>query len=230
MFTGAPPLLCCFPPDLLTQFPEPMNTDVGRTGDPSHTRCLDWFILALHFPLYITHFPKDQYGDHLWRGQAVLVVVLRIWIEGKGAKWFQTRAKSNKPSLPTPTPTADSFSNHSLFAKWKPTARRSLSITLKRLDDQWHRRHSIFLLNWDNQLICFGCSGILRWWQKPLKGHPVGRKNICLFTSFKRCFLLFASSDQIHQQNRLKQQFTERLFSTWCYIKSQYKLKLWCFK
>lgn len=149
-----------------------MNTDVGRTGDPSHTHSLDWFIPALRSPLHITHFPKDQDGDHLWRGQAVLVVALRIWTEGKGAKWLQTRAKSNKHSLPPPTPTADSVSKHNLFAKWKPPAFRSLSINLKRLDDQWHRRHSIFLLNWANQLICFGCSGILRWWQKQLK---VGR-------------------------------------------------------
>lgn len=152
-------------------------------GQVTRATLTAWTDLSQPFaPCFTSLISPDQDGDHLWRGQVVLVVALRIWTEGKVAKWFQTRATSNKHSLPPPTPTSDSFSKHNLFAKWKPPALRSLSINLKRLDDQWHRRHSIFLLNWANQLICFGCSGILGWWQKQLKGRPVGSESVCLFT------------------------------------------------
>lgn len=78
-------------------------------------------------------------------------------------------AKSNKhppPQPPNPPQSTPLACSPCLFAKWKRRALRSLSINLKRPDNQWCRRHSIFLLNWANQLICLARSGDLRRWQK----------------------------------------------------------------
>lgn len=152
-----------------------MNTYVGRTGDPSHTR-LDWFIPALHHStLHITHFPKDQEGAHVRRGQAVLAVALRIWTKAKGTKWFPTWPNQTSIYSPSPLPLSlppslpPPASSPCLFAKWKGRELPSPSINLKRPDDRWHTSHSIFLLNWANQLISFGRSGMLRGWEKLLK-------------------------------------------------------------
>lgn len=97
-------------------------------------------------PMYIED--KQSLRWHLGYGQ-----------RPKGQSGFQP-SQIKQASIPPASPSLPLTTSPCLFAKWKRRVVPSLSINLKRPDDQWHTSHSIFLLNWANKLICFGYSGM----------------------------------------------------------------------
>lgn len=102
----------------------------------------------LNTVVHITHVPSDQDGDRFIKERtAVLMVAVGIWTEGERTEQFQSQPNQTSiPAAPSPPQLIPWSSLSCLFAKWKqaPQALRPVSINLKRHNNQWQRRHSIY--------------------------------------------------------------------------------------